>query len=200
MSVWEDLSQNAERKTSGEYIFSYVLDPTKEYISKLQSLSEESGLPVVHITDRQFNKDKKEELLKDKGLLANASIEELIHHLMNAKYVVSDSYHGMCFSLIFRKDFLALVNHNRGSSRFETLNDLFKIKAHLIDDPKEISIKRLNVDYTNLGNIITREAERSRSWLINALEKDVSRREYDVTDVIIRRTLLLDKKVRFIKR
>ncbi len=200
MSVWEVLAQNAERKTSGEYIFSYVLDPTKEYVSKLQSLSEESGLPVVHITDRQFNKDKKEELLKDKGLLANASIEELIHHLMNAKYVVSDSYHGMCFSLIFRKDFLALVNHNRGSSRFETLNDLFKIKAHLIDDPKEISIKRLNVDYTNLGNIITREAERSRSWLINALEKDVSRREYDVTDAIIRRTVLLDKKVRSIKR
>ncbi len=172
MKNWEDIANDAERKTMGDYIFTYMLDPTDSKTKALEYLSKKLKMPVVSITDKQYNKEDKYKLLKKFGVLKGATIEELIYHFMNAKYVVTDSYHGACFSLIFNKNFVAIINAKRGISRFETLSKLFNVEGRFIFDANDI-MNNDNLlqapEYNKILPLMQREIERSKAWLDNQL-------------------------------
>lgn len=44
--------------------------------------------------------------------LDTPSVEEWLYYIKNCKFFVGDSFHGLCFSLIFNKPFLITVNSN----------------------------------------------------------------------------------------
>lgn len=56
-----------------------------------------------------------------------------VRAFMDADFVVTDSFHGMVFSIIFRKNFMAIVNHDRGADRFTSLLGLLGLEDRLID-------------------------------------------------------------------
>lgn len=64
-------------------------------------------------------------------------VEQFIQGIMNAKFVVTDSFHGSVFSIIFGKPFVAIVNKNRGAARMESLLQMFGLENHLISDISE---------------------------------------------------------------
>ena len=169
---WESIAFDAERKTTGDFIFAYILDPNEEKNSALGYLSKKLNMPVVSITDKQYKNNEKVEILRNYGVLEKATIEELIYHLMNAKYVLTDSYHGLCFSLIFKKNFATIINPKRGTSRFETLATLFDIGDRLITNPNFVK-KNENLlkrpEYNVIEPKILKEIERSKAWLKNQL-------------------------------
>ena len=57
--------------------------------------------------------------------------------------MVTDSFHGVVFSLIFGKPFVGIVNKRRGCSRFDTLMESFGLESiehgdlQLVMPPKE---------------------------------------------------------------
>ena len=55
---------------------------------------------------------------------ATCSIEQWLKSFVDAQYVVTDSFHGCIFSIIFNKPFMLIKNERRGMARFESL---FKI-------------------------------------------------------------------------
>jgi exopolysaccharide biosynthesis predicted pyruvyltransferase EpsI len=61
-------------------------------------------------------------------------LEQFIQGIMNAKFVITDSFHGLVFSIIFGKPFVAIVNKNRGAERMESLLQMFHLEDHLICD------------------------------------------------------------------
>ena len=50
----------------------------------------------------------------------------------DADYVVTDSFHGMVFSIIFNKPFIAIGNKSRGMARFCSLLEELKLDDRLI--------------------------------------------------------------------
>lgn len=170
---WGKMAEQAERKTEGNFLFAYMLDPTAEKAAELKKLSEKMGLKLVSITDKQFKPEEKLEILKDCGVLDKASLYEILYHLKNAEFIVTDSYHGYCFALVFRKSYLVLVNRSRGGARFDTLGELFHITDRFAKRVQDISGRdelHSPVDYTDLSARIESEADRSRKWLLNAIE------------------------------
>jgi len=172
---WEQMAQKAERKTDGEFLFAYMLDPSPEKAEELKKLAQKKNLKLVSITDKQFNPEGKLETLKECGVLEGASIYEIIYHLKNAAFIVTDSYHGYCFSLVFRRNYLVLVNRSRGGARFDTLGELFNIQDRFAEKVAEISENEAlhePVDYTFLSKRIEYETDRSKKWLIRAIESN----------------------------
>ena len=51
---------------------------------------------------------------------------------MEAEYVLTDSFHGMAFSIIFEKQFLVVGNKRRGLARFTSLLGELGITERLI--------------------------------------------------------------------
>lgn len=169
---WQSIANDAERKTEGDFIFAYILDPNTEKMNALDYVSRKKDMKVVSITDKQYDNDDKVKQMQKYGILTQATIEEQIYHLMNAKYVVTDSFHGTCFSIIFRKNFVAIVNAKRGTSRFETLAKLFGVGDRFVYAPEEICKNPnflIRPDYSKIEPRLEKEISRSKAWLNDQL-------------------------------
>ena len=74
-------------------------------------------------------------------------VETWLEGILNAQCVVTDSFHGVAFSLIFGKPFVVMVNNRGGCSRFDTLIKTFGLESHqegayeLVSSPKRYDVE-----------------------------------------------------------
>jgi hypothetical protein len=126
-----------------------VLDPTlllekKDYLKLIHDgqTTKPRGNLFCYILDKDEKKDSlikkiaKEKMLKPFysyiGDKQNETIEQWLRNFSESNYIVTDSYHGCIFSIIFNKPFKFLANIRRGSSRSD---DLFQLLG--IDEDKQ---------------------------------------------------------------
>lgn len=48
-------------------------------------------------------------------------VEEWIRGFIDAEFVITDSFHGTVFSILFNKPFIAIANKSRGIARFNSI-------------------------------------------------------------------------------
>lgn len=88
----------------------------------------------------------------------------------NAKFVICDSFHGVVFSIIFHKPFIAIANKSRGLSRFTSLLELFDLKDRLVVTTDDVdSVINKTINWNNVDIIKHENVKRSISFLSNAL-------------------------------
>ena len=73
-------------------------------------------------------------------------IENFIYGMNNSQAVITDSYHGTVFSIIFNKPFIAFANSARGKARFDSLKEIFHLDDRIIEPSSifDININLLN--------------------------------------------------------
>jgi hypothetical protein len=83
----------------------------------------------------------------------------------NARCVVSNSYHGSVFSIIFKRDFFVLNREDGLNSRMYNLLRHYQLEDRLIN--VDVSEKTLlsRIDYTNVNRILSVDIARSKSFL-----------------------------------
>jgi hypothetical protein len=72
--------------------------------------------------------------------------------ISDAEFVVTDSFHGIIFSIIFNRPFLAVGNKDRGLTRFTSLLKTLDLQYRLISDISEVDealSKPVNFDRVN---------------------------------------------------
>ena len=74
-------------------------------------------------------------------------IENFLFGVNMSKAIVTDSFHGTAFSIIFNKPFISYINTNRGRLRFYSLQKTFALKDRIIFPDKHIKpdINLLNI-------------------------------------------------------
>jgi hypothetical protein len=98
-----------------DYILVYLFNTTKEKREKIIDLARERGLSIKWMRN-PLKKAKRIDYITGLG------IEEWLGYFLNAKYIVTDSYHGLLFSLIFNKDFTVLpLGNDKSMDRFSTI-------------------------------------------------------------------------------
>ncbi|WP_300572699.1 polysaccharide pyruvyl transferase family protein [Phenylobacterium sp.] len=95
-----------------------------------------------------------------------------VRAIMDADFIMTDSFHGMVFSIIFQKDFVALVNHKRGADRFTSLAGLLGLEDRLLagssrSQAREIAARP--IDYSAVSARLKLLRERSCDFLRDAL-------------------------------
>ena len=90
------------------FIFAYILDENEKLVKEVERIATLKNLPY---------------LIKsaDKGIESSDSIELWLSYFLDANFVITDSFHGTVFSILFRKEFILLKNSSRGSARFDSL-------------------------------------------------------------------------------
>ena len=71
------------------------------------------------------------------------SIEGWIKGFADADFVVTDSFHGTIFSILFNKPFVSLLNSERGASRFHSILSEFGLEDRLVADFDKSIINKL---------------------------------------------------------
>lgn len=106
-------AETVEDITSGK-IFCYVLDMNSAVDKKIREYEQSMGMSSVIIS------------LKDAAIV---SIEQWLRNLLDCSFVITDSYHGTVFSILFNKPFLFVGNEKRGNARVDSLFKLLDIKS-----------------------------------------------------------------------
>ena len=109
------------------YICSYILDKTKIKSEFIQKAASYLKYKIINI-----------------GWSNNNCIEYFIFSINRCKAILTDSYHGTVFSIIFNKPFITFINTFRGRARFASLNQTFNLKNRFIY-PKEFNIKDIDI-------------------------------------------------------
>ncbi len=117
------------------YIFCYLLGKEKKIHKKIRKISKKLGLPVVYLCFSQ-PKYYKDECEFGDIRLYDVGPREFIYLLRNSQYVVTDSFHGTAFSILFNKQFWTLPRYHLGikksSNRIKTILEMLDIKKRLI--------------------------------------------------------------------
>lgn len=111
-------------KCEGHYLLYYALDENNEKKIILDKLSKDRSLPVKVVSPNN------NEGAPDSRILP--SVEEWLSMFAHADYVLTDSFHGMVFSIIFHKNFLVIGNSKRGLSRFTSLLSMVGLSDRLV--------------------------------------------------------------------
>lgn len=110
---------------------------------------------------------------------SNISIENWLNTIQNCRFLVTNSYHAMCFAIIFNKPFIALSKDTGASTRFDSLYEILDIKDQSVSNIDEIYEKDcvFKVDWDVVNRRIDEERQKGLAFLQKALESPVGKFE-----------------------
>ena len=118
------LIDNTSTYSSEGNAFCYILDESPEVTSIISDL-EAKGFNLFKASLYVAPTD-------ENARPYQMTVEQWLRSFRDAEFVITDSFHACVFSILFRKPFVAWVNKERGSSRFESLLEMFGMKNRLI--------------------------------------------------------------------
>lgn len=108
------LIRNGNTHPSKGNLFCYVLDRNEELDALVHMIATERML--IPFSASIDGEDR-------------MSVEQWLRSFADAEYVVTNSYHGVVFSLIFNKPFYLVENKQRGNARFASLTKMFGVMS-----------------------------------------------------------------------
>lgn len=170
---YKKIAEYSDINIEEPYILSYILDPNPEKIRAIEYYCSETGMKSYNILDGDpYHAKEERKVFNLPNTLENTGAEDLIKLCMGASFVITDSFHGSCFSIIFNKPFLSVANSERGIVRFQELAEKFEVRDRVAmnenDIPKD---KRFleKIDFSKANEIIAKESKEAIQWLKNAV-------------------------------
>lgn len=195
MNEYEKIAILDQRVSSDEFVFAYILDPTPEMGKVLDDIAEKTRKKIIVVFDLGRNDDEAEKKLacNSKNIIVSKvpTVETWLGYVKYSSFVLTDSFHGACFSAIFHKEFVVQKNIGRGGGRFDCLLNMMGLIDRMVQSPQEINERfyevytKEKIDYKQVDSKINIEKEKGMEWLKNALKLE----EFRTT------TTLLEKKM-----
>lgn len=159
----------AQFKYSQKYIFVYQLKPDLDFVKSVQSFASKKGLSVISVPYllRCYVQNKFKKGIKTKY---NVGPAEFLGLILNAEYVLTDSFHGVALSIAMQKQFYVKLNPNKTNTngRITSLLNLLNIEKRTFEHLFELD----NISYDAVNNILLNEIEHSRLFLASAIFED----------------------------
>lgn len=136
-----------------EFIFSYNVVYSKEVINAVESAKE-----YFDFEDYYFE------------LNNTSSIQDFIYYLVKSSAIITNSYHGTIFSIIFNKPFITIYDKTHAIERFNSLANLFGIHDRMFEYEEKIDFYQLIKPLKYNNKILNKLKLRSINFLKNCLK------------------------------
>lgn len=138
-------------------IFTYILDKTNKKGEIFKGIS--------FLLERNYGS-----VIQDSDLDKILTVDEWISEIKNADFVITDSYHGMVFSIIFEKKFIAIGNASRGMARFDSLASMLNVSDRVIVNKGQIGDHLFSeIDYSIVNKRLIENRKFSEEFLTKSL-------------------------------
>lgn len=161
---WQSIADSDYSKPG--YVLLYLLNPSKKAKELAGRIAKERNLRLVEIGGGITPISESKCFVRDAGPV------EFISLMLNADFVVSTSYHGVVFSIIFEKQFLATGMGNN-SSRVRTLLGELKIAEKYLDEDENLD-HFTEIDYGVVNERLDDLKQKSRSYLCETIDYHVN--------------------------
>lgn len=148
-------------KTEKSYILVYEVTMFPETMETAKELSKRTGLPIVRI---MYSRTR---LKYGYKTLNGLGPKEFVGWFKNATYIVTSSFHGTAFSLIFEKNFYT-IPHSSYASRMTDLLYKLKLNERLV---KSLPDRIEDINYENVRYLLSQEKEKSLFYIKESIDK-----------------------------
>lgn len=143
---YEKIIKESKKKKNNKYIFCYIRDLNSDIMSMIDNININNHYELVWCDE-------------------NMPVEDFLFNTLNCDYMITDSYHGMCFAIIFNKNFLCIRNELRGKARFISLQKQLGLNEEsFLDEVKKID-SIMEIDYTYINQRLKMLSEKCSKWL-----------------------------------
>lgn len=170
---WLDRIPN-QKITEDGYVFCYFLGDSKPMKDFAVRLAKSRGLRVVSILSDECNSDDFsvfDEVVSGKGP------EDFVNLIRNADFVLTDSFHGLAFSVINEKQFFIFYRNRTDTkqsrnSRIDNILKTWGLESRLIIDPENTDTFVDQIDYSDVNQRVAEQRDKSLSFLRRALNNE----------------------------
>lgn len=152
----EDYAEVIDKEWEADepYLAVYCLDITPVKEAFFNQLAQEHGLKVRYFSF---------------GWTATLTVEQWLAMFSNAAMVVTDSFHGTIFSIIFKKDFYSLCNQHRGTTRLTGMLEQLGLEQRLISDTEPEEPAQHDIDWDD----VYARLDEQRKFSIDFLDRNL---------------------------
>ncbi len=145
-----------------KFVHCYLLDPIPEKIEAVKAYAKKIGISKITCVV-----NKGEGLVIDGFDVYKAKVETFLKLIDRCELFLTDSFHGMCMSIILNKNFYALtVSKFRGLERFNSILGFLGLEDRWSTNAEP---KFDDIDFEEVNKKLSTEIERSRNWLAEHL-------------------------------
>ena len=154
----------------------YILDVSEDKIQFVEELSRALGTTPCMTNGLPFppnkaNVERRELATVDK------SVEGWVAAVHSASFVATDSFHGVAFSILFNKPFIAYGNKKRGLARFRSVLAQVGLQDRLVIKTEDMSIERAMqpIDWDNVNARLQKLRIESFDFLEKAINSKLAK-------------------------
>jgi hypothetical protein len=160
-SFFEKIIKISSIQVSVPTVVYYKLDINSDFTSVINNVSNTLDCDTTNIYYKPTSKGNE-----------YYPVEEWLGFIRDSKIVITDSFHCICFAILFNKPFICYPNNNRGLARLESLLGELKLK-HLIlkssEQIPELIFQANSIDYEKVNSKLADLRLHSANFLINSL-------------------------------
>ncbi|MDG5814701.1 polysaccharide pyruvyl transferase family protein [Chitinispirillales bacterium ANBcel5] len=154
--------------TTNDYdgIVYYKLDRSQDFLNLLSFLGKKYSCCTKNIYHKKVSKRLREYI----------PVSQWLNAIHNSTIVVTDSFHCICFAIMFNKEFIYYGNEQRGITRAQSLLKMLGITGRMIssfDTEKVEMIVRRPIDYKTVNSKLDQFREESAHFLAAALNEKI---------------------------
>jgi len=154
---WEELIHPVKES---KYIFVYSLSMPEALVNYAEEMAKRKNLKVIYFTlSNLFTLRKSKEVI-------NGMPTDFVSYIANAEYVITNSFHGTAFAIIFNKELTVFKNANKNhdNSRLENIMSIAGIEDRLLKEG-EMTFFDNRIDYEIVNGNLEFEVNKSKKYL-----------------------------------
>lgn len=169
---YEVLEKNSNCKYTGDFIFFYCIKASNDVLKLVKRISETLNLPVVTIFTG-VNTYKCQ--MFGQKVDFSAGPAEFVEYVKNAKYVISNSFHGIVFSIIYNKNFFRSADIFHGElkkdERLDSILEILGLTAQNVTNSERLNLNK-EIDFKDANKKLDELRSDSIIWLKESIKID----------------------------
>lgn len=150
-------SMNTQEIIGKPYILIYVMSKHAEVLERVLRMNISKNLDIIMFGETLIRK-------KNIHYVMDAGPKEFVNFFRNASFVVTNSFHGTAFSLIFNKNMCVLNNANNMNRIYDLLQTV-NLNSILVKDINALEMSN-QVDYNAVNQYLKVLIDKSKKYLI----------------------------------
>ena len=147
------------------YLLCFTLGRDEYAVKVAKKIAKQKQLRIVEIVSSS-------ESLYNSTIKQMLSPVEFLGYVKRADFVVTSSFHGTVFSILFHKSFICLGNQGNGMSRFYSLLNMFGLENRLVDIFQLNEFKLSVINWELVNKILIQKRKEAMTFLKIALHSN----------------------------
>lgn len=158
MSQWTNLlikKNDFDKYKDLKYILVYQIHNDPKLSGYAKRLAKYTGMELLRVNPMLH------QALRGGKFICSPDLSEFLSLVANASCIVTDSFHGTCFSINFGKQFIEILPNNATGTRNQSILELTGLSDRILCDFNDYSLVDKVIDYGKVNELL--EVERRKS-------------------------------------